>query len=36
MDVTLKDGTCLAITLRTWDGYNWSLDSRGSAGNLAT
>lgn len=29
MDVTLKDGTCLAITLRTWDGCNWSPDVAG-------
>lgn len=24
MIVTLKDGTRLTVTLRTWDGYNWS------------
>ena len=26
MDVTLKDGTHLQITLRAWDGCNWSPD----------
>lgn len=34
MDVTLKDGTCLAITLRTWDGCNRSPDIAGDV--LAT
>lgn len=29
MDVTLKDGTRLTVTLRTWDGYNWSPDVAG-------
>ena len=34
MIVTLKDGTRLTVTLRTWDGYNWSPDVAGDV--LAT
>lgn len=34
MIVTLKDVTRLTITLRTWDGYNWSPDVAGDV--LAT
>lgn len=34
MDVTLKDGTCLTVTLRTWDGANWMPDCAGDV--LAT
>lgn len=29
MNVTLRDGTQYVITLRTWDGYNWSPDVAG-------
>lgn len=29
MIVTLKDNTHLRITLRAWDGYNWSPDVAG-------
>lgn len=34
MIVTLKDGTRLTVTLRTWDGYNWSPNVAGDV--LAT
>lgn len=34
MIVTLQDGIRLMITLRTWDGYNWSPDVAGDV--LAT
>lgn len=34
MIVTLQDGTRLTITLRTWDGCNWSPDIAGDV--LAT
>lgn len=34
MDVTLKNGTHLAITLRTWDGAIWLPDCSGDV--LAT
>lgn len=34
MIVTLKDGTRLTVTLRTWDGCNWSPDVAGDV--LAT
>ena len=34
MNVTLKDKTPLTITLRTWDGCNWSPDIAGDV--LAT
>lgn len=34
MNVTLTDGTRLTVTLRTWDGYNWSHDVAGDV--LAT
>lgn len=34
MDVTLKDGTRLTVTLRTWDGANWMPDCAGDV--LAT
>ncbi len=34
MDVTLKDGKQLRITLRTWDGANWLPDCAGDV--LAT
>lgn len=37
MDVTLKDKTHLTITLRTWDGCNWSPDiAGGRVGDVAT
>lgn len=34
MIVTLKDSTRLTVTLRTWDGCNWSPDVAGDV--LAT
>lgn len=34
MNVTLTDGTRLAVTLRTWDGANWLPDCAGDV--LAT
>lgn len=37
MIVTLQDGTRLTVTLRTWDGYNWSPAVAGdvlASGNL--
>ncbi len=34
MNVTLTDGTRLIVTLRTWDGCNWSPDIAGDV--LAT
>ena len=34
MIVTLKDGTRLTVTLRTWDGANWMPDCAGDV--LAT
>lgn len=34
MIVTLQDGARLTLTLRTWDGYNWSPDIAGDV--LAT
>lgn len=34
MIVTLKDGTRLTVTLRTWDGTNWLPDCAGDV--LAT
>lgn len=37
MIVTLQDSIRLMITLRTWDGCNWSPDiAGGRVGNMAT